>query len=97
MTQLVRSRAKDTVQTAHCALCTEHCQALSADNKLFSFGLKISSDTFNFELKEPVRGSCSQKKKSPSQLRREMRRREERKRAATMHNGASNEIKEIEG
>ena len=63
--------------------CLAFCQALSADNKLFSFALKIGSDTFNFELKELVKGSCSKKNKSPSQLRRELRRREERKRAAT--------------
>ena len=63
--------------------CLAFCQALSADNKLFSFALKIGSDTFNFELKELVKGSCSKKKKSPSQLRRELRRREERKQAAT--------------
>ena len=63
--------------------CLAFCQALSADNKLFSFGLKIGSETFNFELKELVKSSCSKKKKSPSQMRREMRRKEERKRAAT--------------
>ena len=62
--------------------CLAFCQALSADNKLFSFGLKIGSDTFNFELKELVKSSCSKKKKSPSQMRREMRRKEDRKRAA---------------
>ena len=56
--------------------CLAFCQALSAGNKLFSFGFKIGSDTFNFELKELVKGSCSKKNKSPSQLRRELRRRE---------------------
>ena len=57
--------------------CLAFCQALSAGNKLFSFGFKIGSDTFNFELKELVTGSCSKKNKSPSQLRRELRRREQ--------------------
>ena len=63
--------------------CLAFCQALSSNNKLFSFSLKIGSDNFNFELKELAKSSCIKKKKSPSQLRREMRRREERERAAT--------------
>ena len=63
--------------------CLAFCQALSGNNKLFSFSLKIGSDNFNFELKELAKSSCIKKKKSPSQLRREMRRREDRKRATT--------------
>ena len=63
--------------------CLAFCQALSGNNKLFAFSLKIGSDNFNFELKELAKSSCIKKKKSPSQLRREMRRREDRKRATT--------------
>ena len=62
--------------------CLAFCQALSGNNKLFSFSLKIGSDNFNFELKELAKSSCK-KKKSPSQLRREMRRREQRNQATT--------------
>ena len=61
--------------------CLAFCQALSSSSHLFSFNLKIGSDTFNFDLKELARSSCVKKKKSPSQLRREKRRRDERKRA----------------
>ena len=61
--------------------CLAFCQALSNSNQLFSFNLKIGSDTFNFDLKELAKSSCVKKKKSPSQLRREKRRRDERKRA----------------
>ena len=50
--------------------CLAFCQALSGNNKLFSFSLKIGSDNFNFELKELAKSSCIKKKKSPSQLRR---------------------------
>ena len=62
--------------------CLAFCQALSNSNQLFSFNLKIGSDSFNFDMKELAKSSCV-KKKSPSQLRREKRRRDERKRAAT--------------
>ena len=62
--------------------CLAFCQALSSSNQLFSFNLKIGSDSFNFDMKELAKSSCV-KKKSPSQLRREKRRRDERKRAAT--------------
>ena len=61
--------------------CLAFCQALSSSSHLFSFNLKIGSDTFNFDLKELAKSSCVKKKKSPSQLRREKRRRDERKRA----------------
>ena len=63
--------------------CLAFCQALSSSNQLFSLNLKIGSDSFNFDMKELVKSSCAKKKKSPSQLRREMKRRDERKRAAT--------------
>ena len=63
--------------------CLAFCQALSSSNHLFSFNLKIGSDSFNFDLKELAKSSCVKKKKSPSQMRREMKRRDERKRAAT--------------
>ena len=63
--------------------CLAFCQALSNNHQLFSFGLTIGSDNFNFDLKELAKSSCVKKKKSPSQLRREERRSEERKQAAT--------------
>ena len=63
--------------------CLAFCQALSSSNHLFSFNLKIGSDSFNFDLKEPAKSSCVKKKKSPSQMRREKKRRDDRKRAAS--------------
>ena len=63
--------------------CLAFCQALTGNNKQFSFSLALGSDTFNFSTKELVKSSSGKKKKSPSQLRREERRREDRKRAAT--------------
>ena len=63
--------------------CLAFCQALTSNNHLFSFSLKIGNDAFNFDLKELAKSSCIKKKKSPSQMRRENRRREERRRAAT--------------
>ena len=63
--------------------CLAFCQALSSSSHLFSFNLKIGSDTFNFDLKELAKSSCAKKKKSPSQLKREKRRRDERERAKT--------------
>ena len=63
--------------------CLAFCQALTSNNHLFSFSLKIGNDAFNFDLKELAKSSCIKKKKSPSQMRRETRRREERRRAAT--------------
>ena len=83
MVQNPTGKCEPRMDTVVIEKCLAFCQALSADNKLFFFGLKIGSDTFNFELKELVKGSCIKKKKSPSQLRRELRRREERKRTAT--------------
>ena len=63
--------------------CLAFCQALSSSNHLFSFNLKIGSDSFNFDLKELAKSSCVKKKKSPSQMRREKKRRDDRKRAAS--------------
>ena len=63
--------------------CLAFCQALSSSNQLFSFNLKIGSDSFNFDLKELAKSSCVKKKKSPSQMRREKKRRDDRKRAAS--------------
>ena len=63
--------------------CLAFCQALSSSNQLFSFNLKIGSDSFTFDMKELVKSSGAKKKKSPSQLRREKKRRDERKRAAS--------------
>ena len=44
--------------------CLAFCQALSNSNQLFSFNLKIGSDSFNFDMKELAKSSCF-KKKSP--------------------------------
>ena len=64
--------------------CLAFCQALTNNNKQFSFCLALGSDTFNFSTKELVKSSYGKKKKkSPSQLRREARRREDRRRAET--------------
>ena len=64
--------------------CLAFCQALSSSNQLFSFNLKIGGVTFSFDLKELAKSSCIKKKKSPSQLRREKKRKGvERKRGAS--------------
>ena len=64
--------------------CLAFCQALTGNNKQFSFCLALGSDTFNFSTKELVKSSSGKKeKKSPSQLRREERRRDDRRRAET--------------
>ena len=60
----------------------EKCQALTTDNKSFSFSLTMGSDIFNFSSKKLVKSSCGKKKKkSSSQLGREERRRQGRKSA----------------
>ena len=59
--------------------CLALCQALTTSNLSFSLHLKMGSDTFNFSAKELVKSSCGRKKKSPSQLRREERRRQEKR------------------
>ena len=75
--------------------CLAFCQALSNSNQLFSFNLKIGSDTFNFDLKELAKSSCVRKKKCPSQLRREKRRRDERKREASKAEEDIAEVSEV--
>ena len=58
--------------------CLAFCQALVTINKTFSFNLSISKDSFVFTNEELTRSSCKVKKKSPSQVRRELRRKKER-------------------
>ena len=55
--------------------CLAFCQALLTTNKTF---LSINKDSFVLTNKELTKSSCAGKKKSPSQVRREMRRRKER-------------------
>jgi hypothetical protein len=58
--------------------CLAFCQALVVSNQKFAFSLTIGKDTvFNFNNKELVTSSCK-KKKSPSQVRREAKRRNDR-------------------
>ena len=60
--------------------CLAFCQALVSSNQKFTFTLSIGKETFKFDNKELVTSSCvTKKKKSPSQIRREDRRREARK------------------
>ena len=61
--------------------CLAFCQALVSSNQKFTFTLSIGKETFKFDNKELVASSCGKtlKKKSPSQIRREDRRREARK------------------
>ena len=62
--------------------CLALCQALTTDNKSFSFSLTMGSDIVNFSSKKLVKSSCGKKKKkSSSQLGREERRRQGRKSA----------------
>ena len=62
--------------------CLAFCQGLVNSNHHFTFSLKLGKDlNFEFQNKELVHSSCTRKKKSPSQLRRENRRRESRKSA----------------
>ena len=57
--------------------CLAFCQELVESNNKFTFNLSLGKDAFIFENKELVNSSCI-KKKSPSQLRREKKRWEER-------------------
>ena len=61
--------------------CLAFCQALVSSNQKFTFTLSIGKETFKFDNKELVASSCGKtlKRKSPSQIRREDRRREARK------------------
>ena len=57
--------------------CLAFCQSLAMSGQKFSFTLSIGKDNFSFTNKELGPSSCL-KKKSPSQIRRELRRKEER-------------------
>ena len=59
--------------------CLAFCQSLAMSGQKFSFALSIGKDNFSFSNnKELGSSSCVKKKKSPSQIRREQRRKEER-------------------
>ena len=57
--------------------CLAFCQGLVESNTKFTFNLSLAQDAFIFDNKELAKSSC-EKKKSPSQLRREKKRKEER-------------------
>ena len=58
--------------------CLAFCQALVQSNNQFTFKLAIGNVNFNFEHKKPEKSFWKKKKKSPSQIKREERRRQER-------------------
>ena len=58
--------------------CLAFCQSLAMSGQKFSFTLSIGKDNFAFSNKELGSSSCTKKKKSPSQIRREQRRKTER-------------------
>ena len=59
--------------------CLNFCNGLVKSNKQVSFNLSLGKDiNFNFQYKEPANGSWTRKKKSPSQMRREAKRKSER-------------------
>ena len=58
--------------------CLAFCQALVQSNSQFTFKLAIGNVDFNFEHKKPEKSFWKKKKNSPSQVRREERRRQER-------------------
>ena len=58
--------------------CKAVCQALMNNNKTFSLNISMNNDNFNFVNKEVPKRSWKMKKKGPSQVRREERRRKER-------------------
>ena len=57
--------------------CLAFCQSLAMSGKKFSFTLSVGNETFSFNNKELESSSCA-KKKSPSQIRRELKRKSER-------------------
>ena len=60
--------------------CLAFCQALMSSNNIFTLNISVGNDTFNFCKKDLNKSSMHmKKKKSPNQLRRETRRRLERK------------------
>ena len=76
--------------------CLAFCQALATSNQKFTFSLTIGKDSFSFDNKELVSSSWQKKKKSPSQLRREAKRREERaSKAAVEATGVSLTTEEV--
>ena len=58
--------------------CLAFCRVLSKSNQKVSLNLTIGKDNFIFDNKELATNSWKKKKKSPSQLRRESKCREER-------------------
>ena len=58
--------------------CLAFCQTLAMSNQRFTFSLSLGKDSFNFSNKELVESSWKLKKKSPSQKRREEKRKLER-------------------
>ena len=76
--------------------CLAFCQALATSNQKFTFSLTIGKDSFSFDNKELVSSSWQKKKKSPSQLRREAKRREERaSKAAVEATGVSHTTEKV--
>ena len=57
--------------------CLAFCQGLVESNNKFTFNLSLAQDALIFYNKELAKSSCM-KKKTPSQLRREKIRKEER-------------------
>ena len=66
------------VRTTVVDKCLAFCQALINSHQKFPLNLSVGKDTFVFNNKELEQSSCKKKKKSPSQIRRETRRREAR-------------------
>ena len=58
--------------------CLAFCQTLAMSNQKFTFSLSLGKHSFNFSKKELVESSWKLKKKSPSQKRREEKRKLER-------------------
>ena len=56
--------------------CLAFCQTLASSKIQFKFNLSFGKATFNFVIKELDKSSCIKKKITPSQIRRETRRRE---------------------
>ena len=71
--------------------CLAFCQTLASSKVQFQFNLSLGKDTFNFVIKELEKTSCNKKKKTPSQIRREIRRREEFKQK---HSDSTDKVEE---
>ena len=77
MTSVMRPLSKTMEATVD--NCLAFCQLISKPNQKFSLNLTIDKDNFIIDNKELVTSSWQKKKKkSPSQLRKEAKRREER-------------------